>query len=117
MLSTLLVRPVRAFQDCLCSIVFTDSSKLIGSPKGVLLEHRAAYSGLAAFPVIQDLRQLLFHNPVFSAAQRSIWSTLKQGGCLCLASKENLTVHIANTINEMEVSPSPFLVATAVEGS
>lgn len=79
-----------------------------------MLEHRAAYSGLAAFPFIPDLRQLLFHNPVFSAAQRSVWSTLKQGGCLCLASKENLTVHIGRTINEMRIDTIDVTPSTAL---
>lgn len=66
-------------------VIYTSGST--GRPKGVLLEHQAAYTGLDAFPTIPDLRQLLFHNPVFSAAQRSIWSTLKQGGCLCLPAR------------------------------
>ena len=86
----------------ICYVIYTSGST--GSPKGVLLEHRAAYSGLLAFPNLPNLRQLLFHNPVFSAAQRSVWSTLKQGGCLCIASKANLTVNIAETIQKMEIS-------------
>ncbi|KAA8643885.1 Nonribosomal peptide synthetases (NRPS) [Aspergillus tanneri] len=83
-------------------VIYTSGST--GNPKGVLLEHRAAYNGLLAFPRIADLRQLLFFNPAFSAAQRSIWATLSVGGCLCLASKENLTVHTARTINTMEIN-------------
>lgn len=61
-----------------------------------------------------DLRQLLFHNPVFSAAQRSVWSTLKQGGCLCLASKESLTVHIGRTINQMQINVIDVTPSTAL---
>ncbi|KAL1615419.1 NRPS [Neofusicoccum ribis] len=96
-------------------VIYTSGST--GQPKGVLLEHRAAFSGLAAFPQLDALRQLLFHNPVFSAAQRSIWSTLKQGGCLCLASKDNLTLHIGKTItamavNVIDVTPSTALLLT-----
>ena len=41
---------------------------------------------------------------MFSAAQRSIFGTLKRGGTLCLASKENLTVHIQDTIKRMQIS-------------
>ncbi|PWY91340.1 nonribosomal peptide synthase [Aspergillus sclerotioniger CBS 115572] len=93
-------------------VIYTSGST--GKPKGVLLEHRAAVSGLAAFPNIPDLRQLLFHNPVFSAAQRSIWSTLKQGGCLCVASKSNLTVFIGDTINQMRINTIDVTPSTAL---
>ncbi|KAI1075121.1 hypothetical protein F5B20DRAFT_595274 [Whalleya microplaca] len=96
-------------------VIYTSGST--GKPKGVLHKHSSAASGLAAFPTLPDLRQLLFHNPVFSAAQRSVWSTLKQGGCLCLASKDNLTVHLGRTINQMQinvvdVTPSAALLLT-----
>ncbi|KAJ5689313.1 hypothetical protein N7462_003705 [Penicillium macrosclerotiorum] len=96
-------------------VIYTSGST--GNPKGVLHRHSSATSGLSAFPTLPNLRQLLFHNPVFSAAQRSVWSTLKQGGCLCLAGKENLTVHIGRTINQMkinviDVTPSTALLIT-----
>ncbi|KAJ5369521.1 non-ribosomal peptide synthetase [Penicillium cosmopolitanum] len=58
----------------LAYIIYTSGSS--GNPKAVQLEHQAAFSGLKAFPRITNLRQLLFYNPVFSAAQRSIWATL-----------------------------------------
>ncbi|KAF7128709.1 hypothetical protein CNMCM5793_003560 [Aspergillus hiratsukae] len=83
-------------------VIYTSGST--GKPKSVLLEHQAAFNGLSAFPPVAGLRQLLFFNPAFSAAQRSIWATLSVGGCLCLASKENLTVHMAKMINAMDVN-------------
>lgn len=83
-------------------IIYTSGST--GTPKSVLLEHQAAFNGLRAFPKTENLRQLLFSNPVFSAAQRTIWATLSVGGCLCLASKENLTLHTARTINKMHAN-------------
>ena len=92
-------------------VIYTSGST--GNPKGVLLEHRAAFTGLMAFPTISNLRQLLFHNPVFSAAQRSIFSTLKQGGCLCIASKDNLTVFIQDTINLMQINTIDVTPSTA----
>ncbi|PWY87257.1 non-ribosomal peptide synthetase [Aspergillus sclerotioniger CBS 115572] len=92
-------------------VIYTSGST--GKPKAVLLEHQAAYNGLLAFPRMTDLRQLLFFNPVFSAAQRSIWATLSVGGCLCLASKANLTVHIARTINSMHISSVDMTSTTA----
>ncbi|KAK3307740.1 uncharacterized protein B0T15DRAFT_572053 [Chaetomium strumarium] len=93
-------------------VIYTSGST--GKPKGVLHVHSSATSGLAAFPTLPALRQLLFHNPVFSAAQRSVWSTLKQGGCLCLASKENLTVHIGRTINQMQINVIDVTPSTAL---
>ncbi|EEH46738.2 uncharacterized protein PADG_02836 [Paracoccidioides brasiliensis Pb18] len=95
----------------ICYVIYTSGST--GKPKGVLLEHRSAYTGLTAFPTLPNLRQLLFHNPIFSAAQRSIFSTLKQGGCLCLARKENLTVRITEMINSMAVSVIDVTPSTA----
>ncbi|KAI4169101.1 MAG: hypothetical protein LQ343_005927 [Gyalolechia ehrenbergii] len=92
-------------------VIYTSGST--GRPKGVLLEHQAACTGLAAFPILPDLRQLLFHNPVFSAAQRSIWSTLVQGGCLCLARKGMLTANITNIINGMNVNVIDVTPSTA----
>jgi amino acid adenylation domain-containing protein len=92
-------------------IIYTSGSS--GNPKAVQLEHRAAFNGLLAFPEIPKLRQLLFYNPVFSAAQRSIWATLTVGGCLCLATKENLTVHIATTINTMQINSIDMTPSTA----
>lgn len=92
-------------------VIYTSGST--GSPKGVLLEHEAAFTGLVAFPTLPELRQLLFHNPVFSAAQRSIFSTLKQGGCLCIASKENITVFIQDTINQMKINTIDVTPSTA----
>lgn len=92
-------------------VIYTSGST--GRPKGVILEHASAYTGLVAFPKLQDLRQLLFHNPIFSAAQRSIFSTLKQGGCLCLARKENLTVHITEMIRRMQVNVIDVTPSTA----
>ncbi|KAL6857396.1 NRPS [Amphichorda felina] len=99
--------------DSIAYVIYTSGST--GKPKGVLLEHQAAFNGLLAFPQheVANLRQLLFFNPVFSAAQRSIWATLSVGGCLCLASKENLTVHTAKTINMMKVSSIDMTSTTA----
>ncbi|KAJ5550506.1 non-ribosomal peptide synthetase [Penicillium sp. DV-2018c] len=95
----------------LAYIIYTSGSS--GNPKAVQLEHQAAFSGLKAFPRIANLRQLLFYNPVFSAAQRSIWATLSVGGCLCLASKENITVHLATTINTMQINSIDMTSTTA----
>lgn len=92
-------------------VIYTSGST--SKPKAVQLEHQAAFNGLLAFPKIKDLRQLLFFNPVFSAAQRSIWATLSIGGCLCLASKDNLTLHAARVIDMMHVNSVDMTSTTA----
>lgn len=92
-------------------VIYTSGST--GNPKGVLLEHKAAYNGLLAQPKAVDLRRLLFHNPVFSAAQRSVWATLVQGGCLCLASRENLQVNLTKTLKIMEINALDMTSTTA----
>ena len=86
-------------------VVYTSGTT--GNPKGVLLSHHAAYCGLSALPKpdpAQSLRQLLCHSPNFSAAQRTILGTLTRGGTLCLATKEDLTLHLHQTIVEMDVT-------------
>ncbi|KAI4274487.1 MAG: hypothetical protein LQ337_003910 [Flavoplaca oasis] len=92
-------------------VIYTSGST--GSAKGVLLEHKAAFNGLLAHPKAVDLRRLLFHNPVFSAAQRSIWATLAQGGCLCLASKENLQVNLTKTLKMLNINTLDMTSTTA----
>lgn len=92
-------------------VIYTSGST--GSAKGVLLEHRAAFNGLIAHPKAVDLRRLLFHNPVFSAAQRSIWATLVQGGCLCFASKENLQVNLTKTLKMLDINTLDMTSTTA----
>jgi amino acid adenylation domain-containing protein len=86
-------------------VIYTSGTT--GKPKGVLLSHKAAYTGLAALPKpanASPLRQLLCHSPNFSAAQRTILGTLVRGGTLCLASKEALTLNLHDTIVEMNVT-------------
>lgn len=92
-------------------VIYTSGST--GSAKGVLLEHKAAFNGLLAHPKAVDLRRLLFHNPVFSAAQRSIWATLVQGGCLCLAGKENLQVNLTKTLKMLNINALDMTSTTA----
>lgn len=86
-------------------VIYTSGTT--GHPKGVLLSHAAAYAGLSALPTLdesQPFRQLLCHSPNFSAAQRTILGTLCRGGTLCLASKENITLHLNETIGRMGIS-------------
>jgi len=97
-------------------VIYTSGTT--GHPKGVLLSHAAAYAGLSALPTLdesQPFRQLLCHSPNFSAAQRTILGTLCRGGTLCMASKENITLHLNETIQRMgisslEITPSMLML-------
>ncbi|KAF8509142.1 hypothetical protein JB92DRAFT_3188523 [Gautieria morchelliformis] len=84
------------------------TSGLTGTPKGVVLEHGAAITGLLSALRIDGLGSLLFYNP------RTIFLTLTQGGCLCLASKESQTVALAETINKMDVNTIGITSSTAL---
>ncbi|KAH8651945.1 nonribosomal peptide synthase side [Tricladium varicosporioides] len=86
-------------------VIYTSGTT--GNPKGVLLSHAAAYNGISAMPSFdesQPFRQLLCHSPNFSAAQRTILGTLCRGGTLCLASKDNITLHLNDSIEKMKIS-------------
>lgn len=83
-------------------VVYTSGSS--GRPKGVELSHSAATTGILASPPSTDVRSLLFFNPIFSAAQRTIWGTIIRGGTLCLSSKESLMADLAGVVAKMQVT-------------
>lgn len=88
--------------ESIAYVIYTSGST--GIPKGVLLSHRAASAGILCAPTIPKNRVLLFYNPIFSAAQRTILSTLSHGGCLCVASRSRLQTSLAEIIKDMEIS-------------
>ncbi|TDL26481.1 nonribosomal peptide synthase [Rickenella mellea] len=92
-------------------IIYTSGST--GTPKGVVLEHGAASNGLLSARRSEGVRSLLFYNPVFSASQRTIFGTLSQGGCLCLASKESLTTGLSGIITRMNINTIGLTSTTA----
>ncbi|KAF9888999.1 hypothetical protein FE257_008169 [Aspergillus nanangensis] len=84
-----------------CYVVFTSGST--GSPKGAVITHGAATNGMAYHALNGYQRWLLSYNPTFSAAQRTMMSTLVHGGTLLLASKQRLTTQLAETVQTMQV--------------
>lgn len=84
-----------------CYVVYTSGST--GTPKGVVLTHKAATTGVLNFSTNQRKRWLLFFNPVFSAAQRTMIAPLIHGVTLCIVSKEVLMTSLAKVINEMKI--------------
>ncbi|KAF5704517.1 non-ribosomal peptide synthetase [Fusarium globosum] len=84
-----------------CYIIYTSGST--GKPKGAVITHEAATSGMQHHSLNGLCRWLLFYNPSFSAAQRTILSTLINGGTLVLAPKEALTRDLAGVINRLSV--------------
>ncbi|KAF6815312.1 bacitracin synthase 3 [Colletotrichum sojae] len=85
----------------LCYVIYTSGST--GKPKGAVLTHRAATSGMGYHSLRDLCRWLLFYNPSFSAAQRTILGTLVHGGTVVLAKKETLTGDLAGVINNLSI--------------
>ncbi|OQE15219.1 hypothetical protein PENFLA_c033G04040 [Penicillium flavigenum] len=85
----------------LAYLIYTSGST--GTPKGVLLSHRSASQGISQFELNGRRRWLLFYNPVFSAAQRTILATLSKGACLCLASRERLATALPEVLVNLQV--------------
>ncbi|KAF2216891.1 hypothetical protein CERZMDRAFT_32461 [Cercospora zeae-maydis SCOH1-5] len=93
-------------------VIYTSGTS--GKPKGVLVSHFAASTGLLSMPLYkpaESSRSLLLHSPSFSAAQRTILGTLVRGGTLCVASKSSITVDLSTTISRLslqslEITPS-----------
>ncbi|KAK4164761.1 hypothetical protein QBC43DRAFT_334301 [Cladorrhinum sp. PSN259] len=84
-----------------CYIIYTSGST--GNPKGAVLTHGAAASGMASHTLNGLSRWLLFYNPSFSAAQRTMLSTLVHGGTLLITSKDKMATDVAGVINDLRV--------------
>lgn len=98
------IPPVRSFSDTFLlaaqSNIFPGST---GTPKGVLLSHRAASHGIRHFDLNGHRRWLLFYNPVFSAAQRTILATLAKGACLCLTRRDRLATALPEVLTNLQI--------------
>jgi amino acid adenylation domain-containing protein len=85
----------------LAYVVFTSGST--GKPKGVMVSHGAAAAGMQCHGVAGLDRWLLFYNPIFSAAQRTMLSTLVHGATLLIARKDKLTQDLPGVLRAMRV--------------
>ncbi|KAH9832447.1 Acetyl CoA synthetase-like protein [Teratosphaeria destructans] len=84
-----------------CYVIYTSGST--GKPKGVVLSHRAATNGMRYHSLQGRKRWLLFYNPTFSAAQRTMLSTLVHGGTLVIPGKAEIQNAPAELINDLKV--------------
>ena len=82
-------------------IIYTSGTS--GRPKGVVVSHGAAARGIQHFSLNGRRRWLLFYNPTFSAAQRTMLATLCKGGTLCIASKERLTTSFLSVVETLSI--------------
>ncbi|RDW70380.1 hypothetical protein BP5796_08777 [Coleophoma crateriformis] len=96
-------RPIHQLQslESPAYIIYTSGST--GNPKGVVISHAAASHGITHFSLNGNSKWLLFYNPAFSAAQRTILATLCKGGCLCLASKARLSSALFDVVKRMHI--------------
>ncbi|KAG7403283.1 Nonribosomal peptide synthase sidE [Fusarium oxysporum f. sp. rapae] len=85
----------------LAYIIYTSGST--GKPKGVCLSHGSVTLGISHFSLNGYKRWLLFYNPVFSAAQRTILATLSHGGCLCLAPRNRLATALPEVLVNLQI--------------
>lgn len=94
-------------------IIYTSGSS--GRPKGVSISHAAASHGINHFSLNGKSRWLLFFNPVFSAAQRTILATICKGGCLCLSSRARIATSLPEVIKGMRIDAlgvTPSILST-----
>lgn len=86
--------------------IFTSGST--GKPKGIIVDHRAFNSSSAAYsPAIRmdsKSRVLQFSSLTFDAAALEIFSTLTNGGCVCVPNDEERLQDLSGAICRMNVN-------------
>jgi amino acid adenylation domain-containing protein len=87
-------------------VVYTSGST--GTPKGVVLQHSALCSSIKshgpAFGVNPQSRVLQFASHTFDVTIQEVFTTLCQGGCVCIPSEDQRLNHLQEFIAKAEVN-------------
>ncbi|KAJ5742224.1 hypothetical protein N7533_011633 [Penicillium manginii] len=96
----------RCSPENLAYIIFTSGST--GVPKGVMIDHAAASSSIAAHGARMhfsaETRALQFAPYHFDACIAEIFTTLVHGGCVCVPSDEDRSPEIVHFMNEYQTN-------------
>ncbi|KAM5489869.1 NRPS cluster protein [Microsporum audouinii] len=97
------------------------TSGTTGTPKGIILEHRAFSTSAVAQSKSMDInrfsRVFQFAAYTFDASLQEMFTTLIAGGCICIPSEEDRLNCLAASMNEMQVNwafMTPSLLRTMV---
>lgn len=86
--------------------VFTSGST--GMPKGIIMEHGAfatsAKAHSAALGINSDSRVMQFAAYTYDVSMGEIFTTLMQGGCICVPSEEERLNNLGGVITDMNVN-------------
>ncbi|RDW58708.1 hypothetical protein BP6252_13184 [Coleophoma cylindrospora] len=97
-------------------VVFTSGST--GRPKGIVIEHRSICTSSRAHSKVMhlgsDSRVLQFAAYTFDVSIQDIFTTLMQGGCVCVPSEAERLNDLAGAINRMNVNWT-FLTPTVAK--
>lgn len=87
-------------------VIFTSGST--GRPKGVVMEHQAASSSIMAHGKVlgfgRSTRALHFASLSFDACLAEIFTTLANGGCICIPSEEQRLTNLVEAITHYRVN-------------
>nr|POF23650.1 nonribosomal peptide synthetase vlms [Quercus suber] len=96
-------------------VVYTSGST--GVPKGVVLEHAALCTSMRAhgsqFGHDLHTRQLQFAAHTFDATIQEVFTTFRQGGCVCIPSEEGRLNDLERYVNDLRVTSAPLTSTVA----